>query len=67
MTAYKMKYPGISITTNGNQLVSLYTEARIIEAGVFYPITHSTEIGEMYDLARAKRRLNVIGRPNLAI
>ena len=67
MTASKTKYPGISITTNGNQLVSLYTEARITEAVVFYPITPSTEMGEMYEFARAKGRLNVFGRPNLAI
>ena len=67
MTAYKMKYPGISITTNSNQLVSLYTEARNTEAGVFCPITPSTEIGEMYEFARAKGRPNVFGRPNLAI
>lgn len=67
MIASKPKYPGIRITTNGNQLVSLYTEARITEAGVFYPITPSTEMGEMYEFARAKGQLNVFGRPTLAI
>ena len=67
MTASKTKYLGISITTNGYQLVSLYTEARITEAEVFYPITPSKEMGEMYEFARAKGRLNVFGRPNLAI
>ena len=67
MTASKTKYPGISIATNGYQLVSLYTEARITEAGVFYPIEPSTEMGEMCEFARAKGRLNVFGRPNLPI
>lgn len=67
MIASKPKYPGVRITTNGNQLVSLFTEARIAEAGVFYPITPSTEMGEMFELARAKGQLNVFGRPTLAI
>ncbi len=67
MIAAKPKYPGTRITTNGNQLVSLYTEARVAEAGVFYPITPSTEMGEMFELSRAKGQLNVFGRPILAI
>ncbi|MBK1877749.1 2-oxoacid:acceptor oxidoreductase family protein [Pelagicoccus mobilis] len=67
MIASKPKYPGIRVTTNGNQLVSLYTEARIAEAGVFYPITPSTEMGEMFEFARAKGQLNVFGQPTLAI
>ena len=44
-------YPGICVTTNGNQLVSYHTEARIADAGVFYPITPSTEGGELYQQA----------------
>ena len=67
MIASKPKYPGIRITTNGNQLVALYTEARITEAGVYYPITPSTEMGEMYEFARAKGQLNVFGRSTTAI
>ncbi len=67
MVASKPKYPGIRITTNGNQLVASYTEARITEAGIFYPITPSTEMGEMYEFARAKGQLNVFGRPTIAI
>ncbi len=67
MIASKPKYPGIRITTNGNQLVALYTEARIAEAGVFYPITPSTEMGEMFEFARAKGQLNVFGQPTIAI
>ncbi|MCC5025709.1 MAG: hypothetical protein J6386_24320 [Candidatus Synoicihabitans palmerolidicus] len=67
MVASKPKYPGIRITTNGNQLVASYTEARITEAGIFYPITPSTEMGEMYKFARAKGQLNIFGRPTLAI
>ncbi len=61
------KYPGIRVTTNGNQLVSYYTEARIADGGVFYPITPSTEMGEMFQQAFAEGKLNVFGRPKLAI
>ena len=61
------KYPGIRITTNGNQLVSYYTEARVAEGGVFYPITPSTEMGEMFQLSYAQGHTNVFGRPKIAI
>jgi len=61
------KYPGISLTTNGNQLVSYYTEARIADAGVFYPITPSTEMGENFQLSFAKGELNVFGGVKIAI
>ncbi len=67
MIASKPKYPGIRITTNGNQLVASYTEARITEAGIYYPITPSTEMGEMYEFARAKGQLNIFGRSTTAI
>ncbi|MCG8335303.1 MAG: oxidoreductase, partial [Proteobacteria bacterium] len=63
----KPKYPGIPITTNGNQLVSYYTEARLAEAGVFYPITPSTEMGENFQLSFANGELNVFGDPKIAI
>jgi len=61
------KYPGISLTTNGNQLVAYYTEARIAEAGIFYPITPSTEMGENFQLSFAKGELNVFGSAKVAI
>jgi pyruvate-ferredoxin/flavodoxin oxidoreductase len=61
------KYPGIRVTTNGNQLVSYYTESRITQGGVFYPITPSTEMGEMYQLSYAEGRLDVFGNTKLAI
>jgi pyruvate-ferredoxin/flavodoxin oxidoreductase len=61
------KYPGIRITTNGNQIVSYYTEARITQAGVFYPITPSTEMGENYQLAYAEGVLDVFGNSKVAI
>ena len=61
------RYPGIRITTNGNQLVSYYTEARITDGGVFYPITPSTEMGENYQLSYAEGNLNVFGGPKLAV
>ncbi|MDH5559592.1 MAG: 2-oxoacid:acceptor oxidoreductase family protein [Deltaproteobacteria bacterium] len=63
----KPKYPGKRITTNGNQLVSYYTEARLAEAGVFYPITPSTEMGENFQLSFANGELNVFGDSKIAI
>ncbi|MHC4825288.1 MAG: 2-oxoacid:acceptor oxidoreductase family protein, partial [Planctomycetota bacterium] len=63
----KPKYPGIRITTNGNRLVSYFTEARVTDGGVFYPITPSTEMGEEYQLSCAEGGLNVFGRSKLAI
>lgn len=67
MATDRPPYPGIRITTNGNQLVSFHTEARITDGGVFYPITPSTEMGEQYQLAYAQGKLNVFGRPKIAI
>ena len=67
MSTRQVKYPGIPLTTNGNQLVAYYTEARITDAGVFYPITPSTEMGENYQLSFAEGRLNVFGRSKIAI
>ena len=61
------KYPGIRITTNGNQLVSYYTEAKVAEAGVFYPITPSTEMGENFQLSFANGELNAFGESKIAI
>ncbi|MCP3676233.1 MAG: oxidoreductase, partial [Deltaproteobacteria bacterium] len=61
------KYPGIRTTTNGNQLVSYYTEARLADAGIFYPITPSTEMGELFQLSFAQGELNVFGNQKVAI
>jgi pyruvate-ferredoxin/flavodoxin oxidoreductase len=61
------RYPGIRVTANGNQLVSYHTETRIADAGVFYPITPSTEGGELYQQAFAEGRLNVFGQNTLAV
>jgi pyruvate-ferredoxin/flavodoxin oxidoreductase len=63
----KPRYPGIRVTTNGNQLVAYHTEARITDGGVFYPITPSTEMGENYQLSFAEGHLNVFGKSKLAI
>jgi len=63
----KPRYPGIRVTANGNQLVSYHTETRIADAGVFYPITPSTEGGELYQQAFAEGHLNVFGRNTLAV
>lgn len=56
----KPKYIGERISTNGNQLVAA-TEVLIAEAGVFYPITSSTEMGEQYHAAFAKGQLTAFG------
>ncbi len=61
------KYQGDRITTNGNQLVAAYTEALICDAGVFYPITPSTEMGENFQLQYAKGQLNAFGKSTVAI
>ena len=61
------RYPGIRVTAHGNQLVSYHTETRIAEAGVFYPITPSTELGELYQQSYAEGRLTALGRNTLAI
>jgi pyruvate-ferredoxin/flavodoxin oxidoreductase len=61
------KYPGIPLTCNGNQLVATHVEARITEGGVFYPITPSTEGGELYQASYANGELNVWGRNKVAI
>lgn len=61
------RYPGIRVTANGNQLISYHTETRITDAGVFFPITPSTEGGELYQQAFAEGRLNVFGHNTIAI
>jgi pyruvate-ferredoxin/flavodoxin oxidoreductase len=61
------RYPGIRVTANGNQLVSYHTETRIADAGVFYPITPSTEGGELFQQAYAEGHLNVFGQNTIAI
>jgi pyruvate-ferredoxin/flavodoxin oxidoreductase len=63
----KPRYPGIRVTANGNQLVSYHTETRVADAGIFYPITPSTEGGELYQQAFAEGNLNVFGRNTLAV
>ena len=61
------KYPGIRVTCNGNQLVTQYVETRITEGGVFYPITPSTEGGEIYQQSYAQGELNVWGQQKIAV
>jgi len=61
------RFPGTRITTNGNQIVSYHTEARLTDGGVFYPITPSTEMGENYQLAFAEGKLDVFGNVKIAI
>jgi pyruvate-ferredoxin/flavodoxin oxidoreductase len=63
----KPRYPGTRVTANGNQLVSYHTETRIADAGIFYPITPSTEGGELYQQAFAEGHLNVFGRNTIAV
>ncbi|MBI1946856.1 MAG: 2-oxoacid:acceptor oxidoreductase family protein [Deltaproteobacteria bacterium] len=61
------RYPGIRVVANGNQLIASMTEARVADAGVFYPITPSTEMGELFQQAFAEGKLNVFGNRTLAI
>ncbi len=61
------KFPGIRVTCNGNQLVTQYVETRITEGGVFYPITPSTEGGEIYQQSYAQGELNVFGQQKIAV
>ena len=63
----KPKYPGIPVTCNGNQLVAQWVETRITEGGVYYPITPSTEGGEIYQQAFAEGALDVWGNQKLSI
>ncbi|MBI5767271.1 MAG: 2-oxoacid:acceptor oxidoreductase family protein [Verrucomicrobia bacterium] len=63
----KPKYPGIRVTCNGNQLVTQWVETRITEGGVFYPITPSTEGGEIYQQSYAQGELNVWGQQKVAV
>jgi pyruvate-ferredoxin/flavodoxin oxidoreductase len=63
----KPKYPGVRVTCNGNQLVTQYVETRITEGGVFYPITPSTEGGEIYQGSYAQGELNVWGQQKVAV
>ncbi len=67
MTKNKIKYPGVRLTSNGNQLVSYHVEARIAEVGVFYPITPSTEMGELFQLSFSNGELSVFGKNKIAI
>jgi pyruvate-ferredoxin/flavodoxin oxidoreductase len=62
----KPKYPGVRVTCSGNQLVTQYVETRITEGGVFYPITPSTEGGEIYQASFAAGELNVWGHQKVA-
>jgi pyruvate-ferredoxin/flavodoxin oxidoreductase len=66
MQQNKIKYPGKRITTDGNTIVSA-TEALIVDAGVFYPITPSTQMGENFQLLYAKGELNAFGKALTAI
>jgi pyruvate-ferredoxin/flavodoxin oxidoreductase len=63
----KPRYPGIRVTANGNYLVSYLTEARLADAGIFYPITPSTEGGELFQQSFAEGHLNVFGHSKIAI
>ncbi|MCA0374113.1 MAG: 2-oxoacid:acceptor oxidoreductase family protein [Gemmatimonadetes bacterium] len=61
------RYPGVRVTCSGNQLVAQYIETRITEGGVFYPITPSTEGGEIYQASFASGELNVWGQQKVAV
>ncbi len=61
------KYPGIPVTCNGNRLVSYWVEVRITEGGVYYPITPSTEGGEIYQQSYSEGILDVWGNQKLSV
>jgi pyruvate-ferredoxin/flavodoxin oxidoreductase len=61
------RYPGVRVTCNGNFLVAEHVETRITEGGVFYPITPSTEGGEIYQGSYAAGELNVWGQQKIAV
>jgi len=61
------KYPGIRVTCNGNQLVGQWVETRICEGGIFYPITPSTEGGEIFQQTYAEGKLDVWGKNKIAV
>jgi hypothetical protein len=63
----RSRFPGIPVITTGNELVPHHMEARLADAGVFYPITLSTEMGEIFQSPYAEDLLNVFGRPKMAI
>ncbi|MEJ2195802.1 MAG: hypothetical protein P8X73_13225, partial [Ignavibacteriaceae bacterium] len=65
-TTKRFKYPGTRVTTNGNTLVS-QTESLMAEAGVFYPITPSTEMGEIFQQSYAQGKLTAFGETLTAI
>src|SRR5438045_9494600 len=65
--AVRPRYPGLRVTANGTQLVSYHTETRIADGGVFYPITPSTEGGELYQQAYAEGKPNALGANSTAI
>ena len=62
----KHRYPGFHVTCSGNYLVAHYVETRVTEGGVFYPITPSTEGGEIYQASFASGELNVWGHQKVA-
>ena len=66
-TGNKPKYPGIPVTCSGNHLMAEHVEIRITEGGVFYPITPSTEGGELYQQAFAQGKLDVWGNQKITI
>src|SRR5438128_6512148 len=61
------KYPGVRVTCNRNQLVTEHVEIRLTEGGIFYPITPSTEGGEIYQQSYAQGELNVFGGQKIAV
>ncbi len=65
-SASSPKYPGRRTTADGNTLVAK-TEGLICDAGVFYPITPSTQMGEYFQNFYAQGLLNAFGKPLTAV
>jgi len=61
-----IKYPGISTTADGSQAV-VWVEQNITQGGLGYPITPTTNMGALYQLAVANGYHNLWGEPLIFI
>ena len=60
------KYPGILTTVDGNTAVAM-VETMASDAAGAYPITPSSQMGELFAAAMARGQLNAFGRPLIFI
>jgi len=60
--AHDFRYPGIHAVVDGSEAIA-YVESRISEAACAYPITPSTTMASVYQVAVADGRTNLWGTP----